>query len=997
MNLETTQLSERVLVERPPSPEWAAEAGQEKLLQTELDFYQGYEWCLNPFPTVRETVGYLRGELAKLPEPRPAWQTAEVMTNVYLLSCSLLNAMDEYLRGPTLRLPSKLAGMRLFRALGWGTEKLAAIPRQWRLAQVRRWRKNCRAALDVFLSVFIAEGMHDPAAVVAAGRGLAAVLPLPLPCDLQAEHIYFPSAFRRLDLSHFDVLALGRQLVGRFPERSQPVLIVGLRTAGSYFAPLLCALLKAEGYRTVDSMTVHPVKGLGARERAELTRCGRQGHIAVIVDDPPHTGNAIVQAVQMACSTGFTPGRVAVLVPANPAKRDWTKSLAHTDTVILSLGLEQWHKQRLLEPEVVEGRLAKYLQMRDFTNAWLVTGGSAEQFNARLLSMSADARGTRLKRIYEVRLQTRSGETETRYVLAKSVGWGWLGYHAFLAGQRLSGFVPPILGLRDGILYMEWFPQPPATPDDNGDREERIGNTASYVAARAGRLSLKTNSMPSLGLHRHHDGFRLLEKVLSNAYGRFITPVLMRPRIRRGLCKEPCPVPTLIDARMQRAEWIAGPRGPLKTDYEHHGLGKNELNVMDPAYDLAETCLELALSLAEEGRLVGRYIDESGDADVEQRLFMNKLVAGLRAMASAQEQLFGHPQLADRQQEFHQRFMAAWNFLTVQTARHCAAFFEPPQDLAWRSPLVVLDIDGVLDRRLFGFPSTTAAGIQALALLHAHQFPVAVDTARSAAEVREYCRAYRLVGGVAEYGSYLWDAVGEQGRVLVSAESLRQLEKLRKALEQLPGIFLDDRYQYTIRACTYEDKAALLNRSAIPSALRSILLLSSGHRGPAPLPTLTIQRMMTSLGLDRLTFHQTTIDTTIVAKEVDKGAGLLELRNWLLSPDAETIAVGDSEPDLPMFRAATRSFAPSQISCRRQARMLGCQVAREPGQRGLLAIARQLVHPNGQKCQRCEMARPKWTRSPGLFLELLQAADRTRAANLLGALLDPITYRIFVR
>ena len=38
----------------------------------------------------------------------------------------------------------------------------------------------------------------------------------------------------------------------------------------------------------------------------------------------------------------------------------------------------------------------------------------------------------------------------------------WLGYHAFLAGHRLAGFVPPVLGLRDGVLYSEWLPQPPA-------------------------------------------------------------------------------------------------------------------------------------------------------------------------------------------------------------------------------------------------------------------------------------------------------------------------------------------------------------------------------------------------------------------------------------------------------------------------------------------------------------------------------------------------------
>ena len=42
---------------------------------------------------------------------------------------------------------------------------------------------------------------------------------------------------------------------------------------------------------------------------------------------------------------------------------------------------------------------------------------------------------TRLKRVYEVELTTDVGGSETRYVLAKSVGWGWLGYHALF---RLS-------------------------------------------------------------------------------------------------------------------------------------------------------------------------------------------------------------------------------------------------------------------------------------------------------------------------------------------------------------------------------------------------------------------------------------------------------------------------------------------------------------------------------------------------------------------------------
>ena len=47
------------------------------------------------------------------------WGTAvpdEVVTNVYLLSCGLLNCVDEYLRGPGLRLPWRLAEMRVGRA-----------------------------------------------------------------------------------------------------------------------------------------------------------------------------------------------------------------------------------------------------------------------------------------------------------------------------------------------------------------------------------------------------------------------------------------------------------------------------------------------------------------------------------------------------------------------------------------------------------------------------------------------------------------------------------------------------------------------------------------------------------------------------------------------------------------------------------------------------------------------------------------------------------------
>src|SRR5207253_2295764 len=203
---------------------------------------------------------------------------------------------------------------------------------------------------------------------------------------------------------------------------------------------------------------------------------------------------------------------------------------------------------------------------------------------------------------YEVQLDHDGGRTDTRYVLAKSVGWGWLSYHAAIAGERLSGFVPPLLGLRDGILYTEWLPQD--DPAEAGwDRGRWCDAVASYVAARVRRLTLESD--PSAGLVRadQDKGSELLAGTLARAYGWKAAAVLKRARLRHEVTRHACPFPTLIDGKMRPEEWITGPASLLKTDFEHHGQGKFELNAADPAYDLAEAMLYGGLSESEEGWL----------------------------------------------------------------------------------------------------------------------------------------------------------------------------------------------------------------------------------------------------------------------------------------------------------------------------------------------------------------------------------------------------------
>src|SRR5689334_10698890 len=65
----------------------------------EASFYAQYPWCLNAFATIREVVRYLSEELHKLDRVREGWQQSEVATNVFLLSCAITDAVDDYLAG----------------------------------------------------------------------------------------------------------------------------------------------------------------------------------------------------------------------------------------------------------------------------------------------------------------------------------------------------------------------------------------------------------------------------------------------------------------------------------------------------------------------------------------------------------------------------------------------------------------------------------------------------------------------------------------------------------------------------------------------------------------------------------------------------------------------------------------------------------------------------------------------------------------------------------
>src|SRR5439155_224699 len=286
-----------------------------------------------------------------------------------------------------------------------------------------------------------------------------------------------------------------------FPDRGRPVLALGLRTAGSYFAPLVCAWLKLRGYRDVEAATLRPKTGVAPWEQAALARCATRQGLAVVVDEPANTGATLACTSDLLARAGVPPPNTVLLLPVHPTRRDWNEAsecLPLLRTTVITLEPEQWHKHRRLDPEPVAQQMQE------------------------------------------------------------------------------------------------------------------------SVAARVKRLGLPTDPQPELDRH-HLKGMVLLAGELSRAFGSKHAGVLKRARLCRELARRACPVPTLIDAKMRLLEWVQGPGCFLKTDFEHHGMGKTELNLTDPAYDLAETSMNLGLSAAEERVLIQRYRQASGDEDVEGR------------------------------------------------------------------------------------------------------------------------------------------------------------------------------------------------------------------------------------------------------------------------------------------------------------------------------------------------------------------------------------------
>lgn len=856
-------------------------------------------------------AGYATGRLRSrrttpAPEPRPATATklpdlyATVpellqrlteagergdVLDAYLAACGIDQVIEDRLRGTsslTRRMATHLGvaergtpGRIALRGLD-----LAARGPAHRALEA--WHRNVKALTA------------DLADAVQAGRGAhVALTPIPdRAMPLLTDCVMRPPAcFRSFDQHPRDVEELITRFAARYPDRDRPLLVLGVRTSGTYLAPLAAASARAQGFRSVTERTIRP---------GERLRVQRANGLVVVIDDPPSSGRSLAKVAREAERAGFPRDRVVI---AFAAFGDGTVPEALADRPCVVLPGADWDIRRQLSVEALS---------RTFTT---VLRAAPPGVPSRLGHLA-------------VPLTVRAADGSDVPMIAEGTGLGYFGRHAAAVADALTGTVPRVFGFSDGVLLRERA----CDPHPAAASPETIVN---YVTTRQRALRLPADR--SLLIDGQEPVWEIGARILSRTLGRLGTPLrplLIDPILRELLRAES---PCVVDGRM--LPWLWSTDG--KTGFDDGCFSHLDLASADAVYDLAGAAL---FAPDTQDRLVARYEQATGERITPARWCVYKLVHAWNVQRLQRTGLGA--ELADvdpvrAQDQAVQQFLGA--------------MFLSDLDEEPKGPWCVLDIDGVLESDLLGFPMSSPAGALALRALRAHGYRVLLATGRSLPEVRDRCAAYRLPGGVAEYGAVIYDAASDESTVLLPEHD----GTLAAAVQALPSTDIDPRYRHCVRAF---HRSSHGNRTALdPETVRDLL---TQHPAYTPVPG--------------------DAQTDFLPTGLDKIQGIRALTGLLDDTDVPiALAVGDTRTDVAMLRAARLGLALGNAQ-RPAMRAAGIEVLTRSYQAGLAQAVEQLLGHRPGACPACRAPDlPAAERALLALLAIPEAGRRGTATRLL--------------
>lgn len=848
-----------------------------------------YDVCVRASAALDATPLDLHTDISQLLEMLVGSSSRGDATDGYLAACGIAQLVEDWRDGT-----------------GWRARHLSAM-----LGDHGPVRRSLRASVNAAAAVLrgrpplreipplideladaVMSGLPDGAAHIPE-RARTAVRGVRDPTGgLRGEVLRPPSSFRSFDQHPRDVSELARRFARSHPNRETPLLVLGVRTSGGYLAPLAASALRALGYRGARSATTRPGAPLPS---AALREVHAAGGLVLVIDDPPSSGASMAAVARAVRRRGFAAEQI---VPIFAAFGPATAPAALAEYACVILPATDWHIRAQLG-----GSELRTLVAAAFPGRNVVAVTAAEP--------GPPSREAHLAVRLTAHLQDEHGITEAELV-AEGVGQGYLGRHAQLVAERLAGLVPPVYLVRDGVMLRAGGPEVPVAnvPPDA---------VAAYAVSR--QRILATEADRSGALAGRQPVWEVGARVLARGFGRLgplLRPALIDPSMRNLLASEhPC----VVDGNTAAAGWLS-PRESaieyMKTDFDDGCFSHLDLAVYDALYDLA-----------------GVAIQQPG---------------GSRALIEAFEHATG--ERADPARWCAFQLVQAWNLERAgrggaHSARAAQTLFGQvflaDLDTEPDGPWCALDVDGVLELDFGGFPTTTIAAMSALRALRAHGYRVMLATGRSIPDVRDRCAAYRLAGGVGEYGAAFYDPrTSAITAVHERASDPAQRAALVADLTALPSVSIDPDYRYCVRASRG-------GKALDPDALRR---LAAPHPGFRPL--------------------QGDAQTDFVPVGVEKSIGVRELMS-ALGAEGEQVefAMGDTAADLGILRMARVGRAPAHA--RRSLAGAGVAFTRSSYQAGLAQAVGRLIGHRPGSCAECRL--PRLSRGEALVLGLLSAGQ----------------------
>ncbi|MCU1453536.1 MAG: hypothetical protein JWN46_1682, partial [Acidimicrobiales bacterium] len=614
-----------------------------------------------------------------------------------------------------------------------------------------------------YLSEEAGEPPAPPVARSLARRAAALAAPSRALDGADDRVLRLPACFRSFDQHPADVVELVRSFAAD-ATLDRPILVVGVRTSGSYLGPLAAAAAQRLGARSVDLITVRPGERLDAHQRAAVGALG--GGTALVVDDPPVSGEAIARAADELCRAGLAPARVVLLLASDAPDGSLPTALDRFPRHVLVP--TQWHLPRRLTPDAVQAEVARLLPLHQkLADVSVLDPGALDR----------DGRDHRRVWLAATLHDEDSGHDRAALVVAQAVGIGFFGRHAVAVAERLGSAAATVLGFDDGVLFQ-------VVTGDEGDvrpgppRPEAAG---AYAAARGQALPVPLDRAATL--RGRQAVWEVAAELVGRSTGR-LDPLLrltMVSPVVRALLRTDSP--SIIDGRTWHRTWLRTSEGGRKLDVAEGAFSNHDLACNDAAYDVAASS-----SPGVDGGALARaratYEAATGQRVEAARWALLRLVhAWDQRRAGRLDAVSWGPEVS--------RVLAE---LVGEVALDVSV--APGASGGW----VALDVDGVLETGVLGGSTPGTAGATALRALIAHGHRVVPCTGRGAAEVAARVAAWGLPGAVAEYGSTIVLAGQDEPVDLRDDAGRAAIERLRAHLAADPGVVVDPGHRFGVRA-----------------------------------------------------------------------------------------------------------------------------------------------------------------------------------------------------